>query len=277
LIKLKKSLGQNLLIDARVANRIIDAVAPHPGDVVIEIGPGAGALTHSLVDRSGSVVAIEIDKRLVEQLRASIDGGNLTIVEADALELDWRELVHNAIERFAVDSGRDAPSRVRVVANLPYYISTPIIERLLRVQQCLLDAMMMLQREVADRITSGPGSKEYGYLSVLVGYYCVAAKLFDVPPSAFKPAPKVWSAVVRLTVRDRPAVEVADQAGFFALVRACFAQRRKTLANNLKAAAGALAFKDSLGSALERARIDPRRRAETLSIEEFGALYRFLF
>jgi 16S rRNA (adenine1518-N6/adenine1519-N6)-dimethyltransferase len=137
--------------------------------------------------------------------------------------------------------------------------------------------LICLQKEVADRVTTGPGGRDYGYLSVMVQYYCIASKLFEVPPSAFTPAPKVQSAVIKLTVRERPAVEVADQAKFFALVRASFAQRRKTILNNLKAASSALRFTQPLGLALEAASVAPQRRAETLSIEEFAMLERELF
>jgi 16S rRNA (adenine1518-N6/adenine1519-N6)-dimethyltransferase len=267
LIRAKKSLGQNFLSDHRVARQIIDAVSPRPDDVIIEIGPGTGALTGMLAARSGHIVAIEIDASLVDELRRAVRAENLSIVNADALKLDWDQAIEDAASK--VHGGA---MRVRVVANLPYYISTPIIERLLSRGRAVFDMTLMLQREVADRIASGPGSKEYGSLSVMVQYYCVAIKLFDVPPSAFTPSPKIWSAVIRLLVRERPAVEVADEAMFFALVRAAFAQRRKTIRNNLKAAAGSLEFRRPVESALEAASIEPRRRAETLSLSEFAEL-----
>jgi 16S rRNA (adenine1518-N6/adenine1519-N6)-dimethyltransferase len=197
-----------------------------------------------------------------------VSARNLSLVNADVLKLDWERTIEDARSRI-VDV---ASTRVRVVANLPYYISTPIIERLLSPGRGLFDMTLMLQREVADRIVSEPGNKAYGYLSVMVQYYSLASKLFDVPPSAFTPSPKIWSSVVRLVVRERPAVEVADEAKFFALVRAAFAQRRKTIRNNLKAAATALGFRGSVESALEAASIDPRRRAETLSLVEFAEL-----
>lgn len=268
MIKAKKSLGQNFLTDHRIARQIIDSVSPRAEDVIIEIGPGTGALTAMLARRSGHVVAIEIDASLVEELRRTVSARNLSIVNADVLKLDWEQAIEDARSRI-VDV---ASTRVRVVANLPYYISTPIIERLLSPGRGLFDMTLMLQREVADRIVSEPGNKAYGYLSVMVQYYSLASKLFDVPPSAFTPSPKVWSAVIRLVVRERPAVEVADEAKFFALVRAAFAQRRKTIRNNLKAAATALEFRGPVESALEAASIDPRRRAETLSLVEFAEL-----
>lgn len=268
LIKAKKSLGQNFLTDHRIARQIIDSVSPRAEDVIIEIGPGTGALTAMLARRSGHLVAIEIDASLVEELRRTVSARNLSIVNADVLKLDWQRTIEDARSSI-VDV---ASMRVRVVANLPYYISTAIIERLLSPGRGLFDMTLMLQREVADRIVSEPGNKAYGYLSVMVQYYSLASKLFDVPPSAFTPSPKVWSAVIRLVVRERPAVEVADEAKFFALVRAAFAQRRKTIRNNLKAAATALDFRGPVESALEAASIDPRRRAETLSLVEFAEL-----
>jgi len=272
LIRAKKSLGQNFLSDPSVARRIVDSVSPLPTDLVVEIGPGTGALTRLLVARGGSVVAVEIDPRLAEGLRRSLKAENLSIVTADALNVDWEELVKGS----KLKSGRSdevQTARVRVVANLPYYISTPIIERLLSTGKRLFDMTLMLQKEVADRITTGPGSKEYGYLSVMVQYHCTTSKLFEVPPSAFTPAPKVRSAVIRLTVRERPAVEVADEVRFFALVRAAFAQRRKTILNNLKGAPKTLEFTQPLEAALEASSVSPQRRAETLSLAEFAALY----
>lgn len=278
MIRAKKSLGQNFLTDHLVARRIIDAVSPRPTDIMIEIGPGTGALTRMLVEASGCVEAVEIDARLANGLRRSMKAENLSIVTADALSLDWMQLITKAksdFHRAGLDDQRS--TRVRIVANLPYYISTPIIERLLTLGRGVFDMTLMLQKEVADRITTGPGGKEYGSLSVMVQYYCIASKLFEVPPSAFTPAPKVQSAVIRLTVRERPAVEVADEAKFFALVRASFAQRRKTILNNLKAAAQVLEFSEPLDSALEAASVAPQRRAETVSIAEFAALCSALF
>jgi 16S rRNA (adenine1518-N6/adenine1519-N6)-dimethyltransferase len=273
LIKAKKSLGQNFLTDHRVARRIIDAVSPFTTDIVIEIGAGTGALTRLLVERSGHVEAIEIDARLADALRRSLKADNFSIVAADALVLDWGELITDAKAKLGFPGPADQDRRrVRIVANLPYYISTPIIERMLSVGRSVFDMTLMLQKEVADRITTGPGSKEYGYLSVMVQYYCIAKKLFEVPPSAFTPVPRVHSAVIKLTVRDWPAVEVSDEAKFFALVRAAFAQRRKTILNNLKAASRVVEFAHPLEAALEAASVAPQRRAETLSLEEFAAL-----
>lgn len=278
MIRAKKSLGQNFLVDAQVSRRIIDAVSPQPRDVIIEIGPGTGALTRLLAETSGYVVAIEIDPRLVTELGTTVSRKNLSIIHADALTLDWPRLISEAITSWREQPGAsDEQPRVRIVANLPYYVSTPIIERLIRQREHIFDMTLMLQNEVVQRITSGPGGRDYGYLSVLVQYYSKAKKLFEVAPAAFKPAPKVWSAIVRLELRDSLLIDVADEGKFFALVKACFAQRRKTISNNLKAAAPSLGITGRSDAALEHAQIDPRRRAETLSIEEFGALYHGLF
>jgi 16S rRNA (adenine1518-N6/adenine1519-N6)-dimethyltransferase len=278
LIRAKKSLGQNFLTDQRVARRIIDAVSPLATDFIVEIGPGTGALTGMLVERSGYVEAVEIDARLADELRRSLSAENFSIFTADALSLDWVKLLTRAKSKLSSMSPDDEHRlRVRIVANLPYYISTPIIEKLLSLGPALFDMTLMLQKEVADRITAEPGGKDYGYLSVMVQYHCIASRLFEVPPTAFTPAPKVRSAVINLTVRDRAAVEVADETQFFALVKASFAQRRKTILNNLKAASSAFNYTQPLESALEAASVAPRRRAETLSIAEFAVLVRELF
>jgi 16S rRNA (adenine1518-N6/adenine1519-N6)-dimethyltransferase len=231
-----------------------------------------------LVHRSGYVVAVEIDSRLVESLSRTLKQPNLHIIAADALRLNWKDVINNAkatLSSFGPDDS--GVPRVRIVANLPYYISTPIIEMFLEMHHQLFDMTLMLQKEVAERITTEPGSKEYGYLSVLVQYYCVASLLFEVPPSAFTPAPKVDSAVIRLKLRERPAVQVDDESRFFALVRAAFSQRRKTILNNLKASAAALKFSRPILAALEAAGVAPQRRAETLSLTEFASLDKALF
>jgi 16S rRNA (adenine1518-N6/adenine1519-N6)-dimethyltransferase len=278
LIRAKKSLGQNFLSDASVARRIIDAASPSCADVIIEIGPGTGSLTRMLVERVGFVVAVEVDSRLTELLRREIRAANLSVVKADALSLNWNELIDEARSKSVALSRHDSDlNRVRVLANLPYYISTPIIERLFSVAGRLFDMTLMLQKEVADRITSGPGGREYGYLSVLVQYHSIATKLLEVPPAAFTPAPKVQSAVINLKMRTQPPVEVANERKFFRFVQLCFAQRRKTILNNLKAAAASSAFATDVESALEAASVSSQRRAETLSLEEFAALCESLY
>ncbi|HEX5733140.1 MAG TPA: 16S rRNA (adenine(1518)-N(6)/adenine(1519)-N(6))-dimethyltransferase RsmA [Blastocatellia bacterium] len=268
MIKAKKSLGQNFLIDKNVSRRIVESVSPQKGDLIIEIGPGTGALTHLLTEFAGRVIAFEIDTRLVEGLRLSLSASNLEVIEADALDLDWKQFLTGRRQ-----SGAER-LRVRVVANLPYYISTAILQKLIEQHDLIFDMTLMLQTEVVERIAAAPGGRDYGYLSVLVQYYSEAGKLFDVPPSAFRPAPKVNSAVVRLVMRERPPVEVSSEDDFFALVRAAFAQRRKTILNNLKAAHARLAFNIPIEQALEQAKIDSRTRAEALSLADFAALHR---
>jgi len=273
LIKAKKSLGQHFLSDHQVVGRIIQAVSPQAGDAIIEIGPGTGVLTRPLSDRAGYVYAIEADPLLVAELNHDNKSSNLAIVAGDALSVDWANLIDSTIQRWKKQLGQpDALPRVRIVANLPYYISTPILQLLIGQRARIFDITVMLQDEVVDRIASAPGTKDYGYLSVLVQFYCEVRKLFEVRPSAFKPAPEVRSAVVRLTTRQRPAVAVENEQRYLAVVRAAFAQRRKTILNNLKAAARQLASTSPPVEALERASIDPRRRAETLSLQDFARL-----
>jgi 16S rRNA (adenine1518-N6/adenine1519-N6)-dimethyltransferase len=274
LIKAKKSLGQNFLVDRNVSRRIVDAVSPQKSDLIVEIGPGTGALTRLLIESAGRVIALEIDPRLVEDLRHSIAASNLEIVEADALSVDWRQLLTAASQSLAEFQQAQAPPRVRIVANLPYYISTPILQKLIEQHEMIFDMMLMLQAEVVARIAAAPGGREYGYLSVLVQYYAETRKLIDVPAAAFRPVPKVQSSVIRLLMRERPPVEVINEKSFFALVRAAFAQRRKTILNNLKAAHTSLAFKIPIELVLERAGIDSRARAETFSLADFAALHR---
>jgi 16S rRNA (adenine1518-N6/adenine1519-N6)-dimethyltransferase len=278
LIKAKKSLGQNFLHDEHFMQKIIQSVCAKNTDIIFEIGPGTGALTRLLVKHSGLVVAVELDSRLLERLQAQIPAGNFTLVEADALSVDWDVLLDSGIERWrALHTGILDEPRLRIVANLPYYISTPIIERLLTCSPRLFDMTLMLQEEVVDRIASSPGSKAYGYLSVLVQYFCEASKLFTVPPTAFSPVPKVDSAIVKLTFRKQPVIDIKDREKFFALARAAFAQRRKTILNNLKAASVALHFDELPDKALQNCGLDAMRRAETFSLNDFAMLYHSLF
>ncbi len=225
----------------------------------------------------GKLGVMEFDLNVAESLGGHFKAEDWAVVTDDALRLDWADLISDGrlTLRSHLPVGQ-TQTRVRIVANLPYYISTPIIERLLSLGGRVFDMTLMLQKEVADRITTGPGSKAYGSLTVVVDYYCVALKVFDVPPASFTPSPKVQSAVIKLTVRERPAFEITDEAQFVRLVRAAFAQRRKTILNNLKASANSLAFTRSVESALEAASVSPRRRAETVSLAEFAALYRAL-
>ncbi len=261
-MRAKRSLGQNFLVGSYYPQRIVESVSPRVGETIIEIGPGRAALTDLLVESDARVIAVELDRELIPQLTGRFAGcSNFRLVEADALNVDFCELIAPA------DSAR-------VVANLPYYVSTPILQHLIDQRSCLHEMTLMLQREVVDRMTAAPGGKEYGYLSVLVQFYCEAEKLFDVPPGAFRPAPKVYSSVVRLIVREKPVSAVENEELFLELIKVLFAQRRKTIQNNLRAGRGKLGTPDEsqLIKALADSLIDPRRRAETLSIEEISGL-----
>ena len=255
----KKSLGQNFLVDDGVAGRIIDAADVGPTDTVVEIGPGHGVLTRGLAGRAGRVIAIELDPMLYDKLKSEFSGvPNLELVLGDALKYPYEGL----------DKG------VKVVANLPYYISTPIITRLIAARGKINLMVLMLQKEVAARITAPPGGKDYGYLSVMVQLYTEPKVLFDVSRHAFKPEPKVDSAILKLQMRTEPAVAVADYALFEKIVSAAFSQRRKTLRNTMKASG---LFTDEGTAGLAGSGIDPTRRAETFTVAEFGLLTDFLF
>lgn len=246
----KKHLGQNFLSDPSLLTRIVEAAGIAPEDTVVEIGPGQGTMTALLARRCRRVVAIELDEELAEKLRG--EGrlpGAVEVVHADALDYPYEEL-----EPF------------RVVANIPYYITTPIIFRLLDARARLRSMTLTIQKEVAERIVAAPGTKAYGALSIAVQYRADPRLLFVIPRTAFRPSPKVDSAVIHAPLRAAPKVAVKDERVFFRVVRTAFAQRRKTLANALKP------LDKESAALLRRAGIDPVRRAETLSIEEFAAL-----
>jgi len=260
----KKSLGQNFLADESVIARIVREVAPRADETLIEIGPGRGALTTRLLAQAGQLIAIEFDRELTIHLREKFAGReNLTLIEGDALASDFCAAIAPA-------------TTARVVANLPYNISTAILQRLFEQRRCLTEMVLMLQREVVERITAAPATSERGFLSVLTEAYCEAHPVFDVAPTAFRPVPKVWSTVVRLRVRPHLAVEVVDEALLWRIVSAGFAQRRKTIFNNLRHAPGTLREQIETGGGahalLERALVDPQRRAETLTLQEWARL-----
>ncbi|HZG55815.1 16S rRNA (adenine(1518)-N(6)/adenine(1519)-N(6))-dimethyltransferase RsmA [Paenibacillus sp.] len=261
----KKSLGQNFLIDANILRNIAEAAELGPKKGALEIGPGIGALTEKLAERSGRVVAIEIDQRLLPMLEESLaDYPNVSIVHGDVLKVDLRALFR---ERFAGLEG------VSVVANLPYYITTPIVMRLLEERLPVESIVVMIQKEVADRFSAAPGSKDYGSLSVAVQYYAVPDIVAKVPRTVFIPQPNVDSSVVRLKMREKPPVQVYDEARFFEVVQAAFVQRRKTLLNNLQQrffpTAGG---KEECRAFLEGCGIAPERRGETLTLAEFAII-----
>jgi len=255
----KKSLGQNFLVDEAFVRKIVDATRVSKEDTVIEIGPGRGALTRHLVERAGRVVTIELDSHLVSLLKREFGNhDNFEMIQADVLKLDLLSIAGD--------------SKVKLVANLPYYISTAVLQRLIEQRRAFSDMVLMFQREVADRIVAQPGNSERGYLSVLVDTFLVVEQLFDVPPSAFKPAPKVWSSVIRIFPKETDPVLIGRENQFERLVGASFRQKRKTIANNLKTAASELNIPDA-NVLLDRANIDPKRRAETLTIDEWVNLF----
>jgi 16S rRNA (adenine1518-N6/adenine1519-N6)-dimethyltransferase len=253
-IRAIKSLGQNFLRDPHYLNKIADAARVGLEDQVLEIGPGLGHLTKVLTQRAHAVLAIEVDDRLIPQLQSEFSSvPNFELLHADALEHDYASLT----------------GRWKVVANLPYFIATPIVQKLILHRDTFKSLTLTLQKEVAERIASPPGGKEYGYLSVLVQFYAVPRIEFKIPPGAFLPTPKVDSIVITLTLRNRPAVLVRDEAFFIRVIKAAFAQRRKTLRNSLKQLE---APKERMDAVLNTTGIDLGRRAETLSVEEFGKL-----
>ncbi len=244
----KRSLGQNFLIDPNVIMRILDSFRSKEGDVVLEIGPGRGALTEKLIESGAHIYALEFDRDLAPLLQDRFGKNeNFTLVEGDALKLDLASL-----ER----GGR----KLRLIANLPYNISTAILQRLFSSVEILEDCVLMFQREVVDRLTAEPGTSERGYLTVLIEAHFSIEWLFDVPPSAFRPEPKVWSSVVRLLPKIRT---VENEELFREVVGRGFAQKRKTILNNLKL------WYPNTGDLLENIGIDPIRRAETLSLDEW--------
>lgn len=263
-----KRLGQNFLTDRRVVERIIEALAPGIDETVVEIGPGRGALTAPLLEKAGRLVAIEFDRHLISLLEEKFAAkANFKLVASDALVTDVCDVIRPA-------------THARVVANLPYNISTAILQRLIEQRHCLTEMVLMLQKEVVERIRAGPGSTERGYLSVFVEAYCETEKLFDVGPHSFRPAPKIWSSVVRLVLRPRLAADVHDEKILWQVVSAGFAQRRKTILNNLRSAP--LPLQETVKShggasiVLCRAGVDLQRRAETLTLEEWARITRAL-
>ncbi|KQU56856.1 16S rRNA (adenine(1518)-N(6)/adenine(1519)-N(6))-dimethyltransferase RsmA [Rossellomorea marisflavi] len=261
----KKSLGQNFLIDPNILRNITDHAGLSKETAAIEIGPGIGALTEHLARTSGKVVAFEIDQRLIPILEDTLSPyDNVTIVNQDVLEADVASIIETELAGY---------EDIMVVANLPYYVTTPIILKLLMERLPIRGICVMLQKEVGDRISARPGTKAYGSLSIAIQYYTEAEMVMTVPKSVFMPQPNVDSAVIRLTKRSVPPVQVQDEDFLFTVSRASFAQRRKTILNNLTSQLPqGKEKKDLILEALSKAGVDPTRRGETLSIEEFGNL-----
>lgn len=255
--KFSKSLGQNFLIDDSVLNDIVEGAEVNENDFIIEIGPGVGTLTAKLLIKAKKVTSIELDNDLIPILHEELgEYENFNLIHKDALKVDFNSLI-----------GEE--KSVKLVANLPYYVTTPIIVKLLKDGYNFKSLTIMIQKEVAERINAEPNCKEYGALSVLVQYYCNTSIVRRVAPSCFIPRPKVESIVIRLDRLDKPRVNSKDENLMFELVRAGFNMRRKTLWN---AAKSFKLSKEKLEEAFEKSGIDPKRRAETLSIEEFAYL-----
>ncbi|WP_175989778.1 16S rRNA (adenine(1518)-N(6)/adenine(1519)-N(6))-dimethyltransferase RsmA [Bacillus sp. Marseille-Q1617] len=261
----KKSLGQNFLIDPNILRNITEHAGLSKGTAAIEIGPGIGALTEHLARTSGKVVAFEIDQRLIPILGDTLSPyDNVKIINEDVLEANVKSIIEEEFADF---------EDIMVVANLPYYVTTPIILKLLMERLPIRGICVMLQKEVGDRISAKPGTKEYGSLSIAIQYYTVAEMVMTVPKTVFMPQPNVDSAVIRLTKREKPPVEVIDEDFFFTVTRSSFAQRRKTILNNLTSQLpDGKEKKEHILEALSKAGVEPSRRGETLTIEEFGAL-----
>lgn len=264
----QKRFGQNFLIDTHVLDKIIKSAEITKEDLVLEIGPGIGTMTQYLCENAREVVAVEIDKKLIPILEtdtlAAYD--NVTVINEDILKLDLNALVQE----------RNGGNRIKVVANLPYYITTPIIMGLFESHVPLQNITVMVQKEVADRMQAGPGSKDYGALSLAVQYYAKPYIAANVPPNCFMPRPNVGSAVIRLTLHEEPPVRVNNESFMFAVIRASFNQRRKTLVNGLTNAAELKLSKEEVQGALEQMGLSATVRGEALTLEQFAELANLL-
>ena len=253
-IKMSKKLGQNFLIKRGIVDEIVYAAELTPGEPVLEVGPGIGTLTQGLAQSGADVTAIELDRRLLEVLDTTLASyDNVRIVHGDVLKLDVPTIMNH--------------KPFKVVANLPYYITTPIIMSLLESKLPIERLVVMVQKEVALRMVAKPGTKDYGALSVAVQYYTEPDIVLDVPPKSFLPAPAVTSSVIRCVLRDKPPVDVIDEKLFFRVVKAGFAQRRKTFSNTMKTTG---LSKDRIEELLAKANIDGQRRGETFTLQEFA-------
>ena len=260
----QKRFGQNFLIDTHVLEKIIKSAEITKEDLVLEIGPGIGTMTQYLCENAREVVAVEIDKNLIPILENDTlaEYDNVTVINEDILKFDLNALVQE----------RNSGNRIKVVANLPYYITTPIIMGLFESHVPLQNITVMVQKEVADRMQAGPGSKDYGALSLAVQYYATPYIAANVPPNCFMPRPNVGSAVIRLTLHEEPPVKVRDEKFMFALIRASFNQRRKTLVNGLTNASELKLSKEEVQAALEEMGLSATVRGEALTLEQFAEL-----
>ena len=263
-IKPLKSLGQNFLIDEEVIAEIVNGSGVGEDSLVVEIGPGEGALTEHLAEMAGHVVAVDLDERMIKLLKVKLFGyDNVELIHGDILEIDLSRLIEERLSEYNL-------TNVRIVGNLPYYITTPIIMKLLKMRTATDSITVMMQKEVGDRILAGPGSKQIGVITYSVQYYADVSKVIDVGRESFYPSPKVDSVVLRLDIRKNPAVTVSDEDFFFKTIKAGFMMRRKTLLNSLTSLDGF--SKPVIEEALNNANIEANRRAESLSMEEFARL-----
>ncbi|MCK6255116.1 16S rRNA (adenine(1518)-N(6)/adenine(1519)-N(6))-dimethyltransferase RsmA [Fictibacillus sp. KIGAM418] len=260
----KKSLGQNFLIDRNILNNIVAQADLTEESGAIEIGPGIGALTEHIARQAKKVVAFEIDQRLLPILSETLEPyPHVKVIHSDILEADVSQVIRQEFEGI---------EDIMVVANLPYYVTTPIIMKLLTEKLPIRGIVCMIQKEVADRLAAKPGTKDYNSLSIAVQYYAEAETVLKVPKTVFVPAPNVDSAVIRLTLRKEPPVQVKDETFFFEVIRSSFGQRRKTLWNNLLNNLPLKEKREELQEVFDEIQIDPKRRGETLTIEEFAKL-----
>ena len=258
----RKRFGQNFLVDGNVLNKILDGADIHEGDLVLEVGPGAGTLTLALTQRGAKAIAVEVDRDLVAILSDVAPGAE--IINADILSLNLPQLLRDHF----------GESKVKVLGNLPYYITSPIISELLLARSQIERIVLMVQKEVAERLRACPGTKDFGSMSVFVQYYAEVEIIAHVSRNVFLPPPDVSSAIVRLTPRERPPVDVPSDELFFDVVHCAFGQRRKTLLNSLSDCQALGLTKEQISQVLHAARIEPSRRAETLSLEEFASISR---
>ncbi len=259
----QKKFGQNFLIDTHVLEKIISSADVTKEDFVLEIGPGIGTMTQYLAEHARKVVAVEIDKALIPILEDTLkDYDNVRVINEDILKVD--------INKLALEENNGQP--IKVVANLPYYITTPIIMGLFESHVPISSITVMVQKEVADRMQVGPGTKDYGALSLAVQYYAKPEIVANVPPNCFMPRPNVGSAVIRLTRHEKPPVLVKDEKLMFRLIRASFNQRRKTLTNGLNNASDLSFSKEEVAQALEKMELSPTIRGEALTLEQFAKL-----
>ena len=269
-LRLTKTLGQNFLNDDNVVKKIVDTADLDKDTLVLEIGPGIGSMTKELAQRAAGVAAIEIDKHLIPALNDNLsEFENIDIINNDVMKADIEAIVSECKEKYSAN-------KVKVVANLPYYITTPIVMKFLEEIKGIDGMVFMVQKEVAQRMVSGPGTKDYGALSVAVQFYSRPKIVFDVPPHCFIPQPEVHSTIIKLEILKEPSVKVDDKDMFFKLVKASFGQRRKTLVNGLSNAGFLRINKEQIKQILESMELKENIRGEVLSVQQFGQLSNLL-